>query len=292
MPQNDQAVLTAAVGYVYVGAVGTARPTPAALATLDPLTYGVFSNVVKITGSPTGGTFTLTPQGGTASAAIAYNADAATVQAALEAVVAIGVGNVQVAGASISDTNGLVITWIGTKLGATTTISGVASLTGGTTPAVAVTQPNAGTGWKQVGHTSRNDMPEFGFDGGDSEVKGTWQNSKLREVTTDAAADFLTMFLHQFDTDNFELYYGTDASATAGVFGVSGDVSSPNEKAFLVIIIDGAQRVGFYAPKASVKRDDSIQLPVDDFASLPIKATFLKSGSANLFEWVNSTLFT
>lgn len=279
MAQNDKAVLTAAVGYVYVGAVGTARPTPAQIKTLNPLTYGVAANVLKVTGSPTGGTFTLTPQGGTASAAIPYNADAAAVQAALEAVVSIGAGNVSVQGVSLTDANGLVVTWVGTLSGTTKTITATGSFTGGSTPGITSTASTDGAGWKQIGHTSRNDMPEFGFDGGDSEVKGTWQNAKLREVQSDAAADYLTMFLHQFDTENFELYYGPNASQTAGVFGVSGDVSQVNEYAFLVIIIDGAQRVGFYAPKASVKRDDAIQMPVDDFASLPIKATFLKNGN-------------
>ena len=53
--------------------------------------------------------------------------------------------------------------------------------------------------WTVLGHTSRNDMPEFGFDGGDSEVKGTWQKKKLKEVTTEDPVDYLTIYLQQFD---------------------------------------------------------------------------------------------
>jgi len=54
---------------------------------------------VTIGGSPTGGTFTLTFIGQTTSA-IAYNASAATVQTALQALSTIGTGNATVAGSA------------------------------------------------------------------------------------------------------------------------------------------------------------------------------------------------
>jgi hypothetical protein len=93
---------------------------------------------VTITGTPTGGTFTLTYSGQT-TAGIAYNANAAAVQAALEALSNIGVGDVAVTGGpgpgtpwiveftgTLALTNVLVMTASG------------AGLTGGTSPAVAV----------------------------------------------------------------------------------------------------------------------------------------------------------
>lgn len=290
MSQNDNAVLTAAVGYVFVAPPGTPRPTPAELAVMNPATFGSQIQTLKITGNPTGGTFTLTS--GTATSALPYNATAAQVQAALEGLASVGPGNVTVTGTSISDAQGLDIGWIGTLHGQTKAVSVAASLTGGTSPAATVTVKTSVNGWNPVGHTSRGDMPEFGFDGGDSEVKGTWQNESLREVVTDPIADYLTVFLHQFDTGSFELYYGVDASSTPGVFGVANGNVAPVEKAFLVVIVDGNNKVGFYSPKASVRRDDSIGLPVDEFASLPIRATFLKYGAQNKFEWINQDLFS
>lgn len=146
------------------------------------------------------------------------------------------------------------------------------------------------TTWTLVGHTSRNDMPEFGFDGGDTEVKGTWQKKKLKEVQTSDLVDSVTIQLQQFDEDALALYYGANASAEEGEFGVSGTFT-PVEKAFLVIIEDGTTRIGFHASKASIKRDDAIDLPVDDFASLPIKATFLNHSTDPLFKWINEDLF-
>lgn len=191
MALNDDAVLTAAVGYVYTGPVGTAGPAASALDTLD-------------LANPS--------------------------------------------------------SWVGVP------------------------------GWTCVGHTSRGDMPEFGFEGGDTEVRGTWQKKKLREITTEDPVDYLIVYLQQFDEHALELYYGENASAAPGVFGVSGSANA-NEKAFLVIIEDGGLRIGFRAAKASVRREDAIQLPVDDFASLPIRATFLNHNNENLFEWINEELF-
>lgn len=191
MALNDSAVLTAAVGYVYIGDTGTAAPTPAAIKTID----------------------LLTPSGWTAS------------------------------------------------------------------------------GWTSIGHTSRNDMPEFGFEGGDTEVRGSWQNANLKEVTTDPIADYLTLHLNQFDESALDLYFGPNASATEGVFAVSGDAVESNEHALLIVVEDGTFRLGFHAHKANIRRDDAISLPIDDFASLPIRATFLKHSSNPLFSWLNEDLY-
>lgn len=145
--------------------------------------------------------------------------------------------------------------------------------------------------WAQVGHTSRDDMPEFGFTGGDTTVKGTWQKKRLREIATgDPVADFVKITLEQFDSASLALYYGADAAATPGVFGVDGNFT-PVEAALLVIIVDGDVVLGFYSAKASIKRDDSINLPVDDFAGLPIKATFLDHPGFRLYDWINEDLF-
>jgi hypothetical protein len=97
---------------------------------------------VTITGAPTGGTFTLT-YGGSTTGAIAYSATAATVQTALVGLSSIGAGNVAVTGSAGGP---YTVTFQGT-LAATnvTAITGSgASLTGGTSPAVAVSTPTQG----------------------------------------------------------------------------------------------------------------------------------------------------
>ncbi len=99
---------------------------------------------VTITGTPAGGDFTLTFQGQT-TAAIAYNAIASVVEDRLEALSTIGQGNVRVTGGPGPGTP-YVVTFIN-ELGHNDqplTTDDQTGLTGGTTPAVTVTQTTAG----------------------------------------------------------------------------------------------------------------------------------------------------
>jgi hypothetical protein len=288
MALDDDAVVVAATGYVFINnTLGATPPTPAELDALDPEVYGTTVGNLKITGAPTAGTFTVSV-GGTATAAIPYNASVTAVQNAIEALVSVGAGKTKVWGISLTDAAGVSVAFLD---GADRTFTATGTFTGGTSPAVAATKPTTANGWINVGHTSRDDMPEFGFDGGDTEIKGTWQKKRLREVQTgDPLADSVGIHLSQWDRNTLRLYFGADTAATAGIYGVSGDFKAV-EVAILILIIDDDVRLGFYASKASVKRDDSIGLPVDDLSSLPIKATFLNLGARRLYDWISDDLF-
>lgn len=100
---------------------------------------------VTITGGPTGGTFTLTFSGQT-TAALAFNATAAAVQAALEALSNIGVGDVVVTGSAggpytvtfakaLADTNVAQMTATPSLTGGSSPSVNVATSTGGGTDA-------------------------------------------------------------------------------------------------------------------------------------------------------------
>ena len=88
---------------------------------------------VTLTGTPTGGTFTLT-FGGYTTSSLAYNASAATVQTALRALTSIGGANVDVAGGAGGP---YTVTFVGTlaktNVGA---ITGTSSMTDAAQPAV------------------------------------------------------------------------------------------------------------------------------------------------------------
>lgn len=99
---------------------------------------------VAITGGPGGGTFTLTFNGQT-TAGIAYNANAAAVQSALEALSNIDVGDVNVTGGALPGTPVLVEfrgQYAQTNVNALTADG--SGLTGGAGPAVVITTPTAG----------------------------------------------------------------------------------------------------------------------------------------------------
>jgi hypothetical protein len=96
------------------------------------------TNTLTVSGSPTGGTFTVTVTNGQGVAAttgtIAYNAAASAVQTAIAALANVGTGNVSVTGSS----GGPWTVTFATALGTMTVALGTNSLTGGTSPTVAV----------------------------------------------------------------------------------------------------------------------------------------------------------
>ena len=91
-------------------------------------------HTLSITGAPTGGSFTLTYSGHT-TAAIAWNATAATVQARIAALTGMGVGNVSCFGGPLP-ASPVTIQFIGTTLGNTHIAlpTFANSLTGGAAP--------------------------------------------------------------------------------------------------------------------------------------------------------------
>lgn len=142
-------------------------------------------------------------------------------------------------------------------------------------------------GWESVGHTALDELPEFGYDGGGTEIRGSWQRAALREVVTETPADYVTFQLLQFDRLVLSLYYGvTNPGSVAGVFAVSNSGGRTIEKALLIIIVDGDVRVGFHAAKTSIRRDAAISMDTENFAAFPVRATFLK-GPGDLYEWIS-----
>lgn len=98
---------------------------------------------MTISGTPTGGTYTLEFDG-QETGALAFDANAAAIQAALEALSTIGSGNVTVTG-----TGPYVITFAGELAGfnVVTIVADDALLTGGTDPAVAIVVTQPGGVW-------------------------------------------------------------------------------------------------------------------------------------------------
>lgn len=143
-------------------------------------------------------------------------------------------------------------------------------------------------GWTQLGHTSRDDLPVFGFDGGETEVRGTWQNASFKRVTTEVAQDFVTFNALQLDETILSYYYGvTNPGTTVGKFDVTDASTSGIDVALVIVIVDGSTHVGFHASKVTMGREDAIELAVDEFAAVPLRASILKSGTNPLFSWLS-----
>ena len=139
--------------------------------------------------------------------------------------------------------------------------------------------------WKPVGATSEEDLPEFGYEGGDTQSLSTWQKKNIRQISTEAPVDYVTWKTQAITKENLELYYGPNASTDPKRFGI--DIPGKSvQKAVLIVLVDGDDVIGFTAAQAAVGRDESATLATDGFTTFPTRATFEKRTGFRLFEWI------
>lgn len=156
---------------------------------------------------------------------------------------------------------------------------------------VAPADPTAPTTpWVDLGHTSRDNGLGIGREGGDSEVLGSWQNPNLRE-RRDPISYYVTINLLQFDNANLALFFGGGDITAAGVFGVPLNPAA-QEHALFVRIVDGANDLGLYIPKVSIAPEDDMEVDVESFLEMPVRATILGVTGSNLMEFLNDDLGT
>jgi hypothetical protein len=156
---------------------------------------------VTVNGSPTGGTFTLTI-GGYTTSAIAYNASAATVQAAIRAL-GTGTGNpfggdAAAASATVSGTGPYTVTL---PVGAPVYADGSA-LTGGSSPSVTTAQStNADTGLRAIG----GDFSQCAYGVG---MDISIQVSREASYTPDGGTTWISAFQNNLVLLLVEAYFG------------------------------------------------------------------------------------
>ncbi|MDT0267978.1 hypothetical protein RM844_16990 [Streptomyces sp. DSM 44915] len=146
------------------------------------------------------------------------------------------------------------------------------------TPKPRVTDPlNPGRAWTNIGHTSREDLPEFGRDGDDPETMGSWQNSKLRQTTPDITYS-VTFQALQATADVYRLYFGADETYVQPDGSIRIPATPvPQIKALLVVLVDGRKFIPLWHPRTSLLGSDAISMATDDFVIFPITGTFLSS---------------
>lgn len=138
--------------------------------------------------------------------------------------------------------------------------------------------------YENIGHTARDELPEFGFDGGDTENLGTWQNATLRVIESESTTHYVTFNVHQFNDLTLSLYYSTDGGSTSGRFEVQ-EGTGGSDRALLIVIVDGQNRIGFHAPAVTISSEDAISMESDAFAYLPLRATMRTTGEYTM-AWI------
>lgn len=200
---------------------GSVFVAPYAASAITTLTSGTTTNEIQtitITGTPTGGTFTLSFNG-PVTAPIAHNALATAVQTALEGIASIDPGDITVTGSAGGP---YTVTFIG-RYGATdvSAIVPAGSFTGGTSPAIAVTTPTPGTGvsltalpsgYEDLGYIT-TDGASFGRETSVSDVNSF---GSVEPTRSDVTSDVITLQVTAQETrlSTIGLYTGADLSGT------------------------------------------------------------------------------
>lgn len=144
--------------------------------------------------------------------------------------------------------------------------------------------------WTDIGHTDSSDIWAPGQDGGDTDVKGSWQNPSLRQVVTSQTIDFFVVkSIQVLDNSVLSLYYGGGDATTANEFAVP-DNPTAQEKACTVVFLDGSKPLALYCPKVSILRDDAIEAATDAFMALPLRFTILKYLTNPKSVWISDAL--
>ena len=139
-------------------------------------------------------------------------------------------------------------------------------------------------GYTNFGHTGVE--PEFGSDGGETEVKPTWQNAAFDEVTTSEAVDYFIAKSCQIgDPEVLTAYYGGGTQG-AGFFDAPL-TSIVQERDFLLVMFGRRGAVGLWVPRVSVRKEGPIEVSTTEFIQLPLRFTFLQKTGAPRLRWIH-----
>jgi hypothetical protein len=234
---------------------GTIAPTDTDVALAIPTNE---QQTVTITGGPTGGTFTLTYAGQT-TAGIAYNATASAVQTALRALSTVGSTGATVTGGPGPSTP-YVVTFGGLLAGSNIAqmTASAASLTGGTSPAVAVTTTTPGaTGFYSAGFVTEDGL-EKALSESSTDVPAFGVFVPVRKIVTKSEITFKVTFLESNPIamavyDRLPLAgAGSIVPDANGAFSIQEGTARTQRYAAVFEIVDGVNHVRMYAPAVEV----------------------------------------
>lgn len=213
---------------------------------------------VTLSGSPSGGTFTLSFMGQT-TATIAYNAAAAAVQSALQALSTVGAGNATVAG-----TGPWTVTFAGSlaNQGVDLLVANGALLTGGTTPSVAVARTTPGkTGWKSPGLISEDGAAQDVKENS-KEIRAYGLATPVRKVVTSSDVTMKTTML-ETNPVSAAVYHRLSLGGIAvvgGAFTTTEGTFRSRRYAFCVDAVDGLNKIRMVCPNTEVTDRDGKQI--------------------------------
>lgn len=277
---------SAGTSLAFFAPAGTTGPTGVAG------TDGV--QTVAITGTPTGGTFTLTWNGYT-TAPIAYNAASAAVTTALRALPGA---------ASVTSTGGPLPTGVAVtfpKLISQSLLTGDATLlTGGSTPAVTVTNTTPGT---QTTNEATASIPVAFKDAGLCDAKGldiktnvssnpvkSFGSLQVQRVLMTDQTKSVDITFQETGPVPVAVYNGVPVSSVtadaSGFFKIATGLPTSTQYAVVFDVIDGANHVRYYAPYAQNTAPGDINVAQGQVLDRPVTLSLYPDAAGNtLYEY-------
>jgi hypothetical protein len=146
--------------------------------------------------------------------------------------------------------------------------------------ALDLTAATLATGWRNIGHTSRETNATFARDGGDVTTLGSWQADALF-TSTAPVTQTVTFSALQTSNDVLLAFYGGGDITDEDVF-VLPDSPVPLEKALWLAIESGSQREARWWGKVSLSAADSQEVGPESLVEYALTATVLKGTSIDL----------
>lgn len=136
------------------------------------------------------------------------------------------------------------------------------------------------TGWDCLGHTSRDNTVALSKDGGDATQQGSWWDDA---IDTSYAPINWTMTINSLQVDALTLglaFGGGTLNTTDGFYDFS-NITAVN-KAVLVLMVGGANRMAMYAPNQSLALGDAPSISVDAFFEIQLLGQVLNSTTTGI----------
>lgn len=144
-------------------------------------------------------------------------------------------------------------------------------------------------GFENYGHTSLDEAFAPNSDGGETEVKGSWQNPALMEVTTSEAVDYFVVKSMQIGDAEVQKDFNGGGTTGDGYYEAPA-LRIPRQKEIVVVFLNTiGQPMANWYPLTSVRAEGPMEVASDDFIYLPLRFTRLQRTGAPVMRVISST---
>jgi hypothetical protein len=138
----------------------------------------------------------------------------------------------------------------------------------------------APAGWDNIGHTSKDNPPEFTRDGGEPNLQSSWLQDGVAAIygPTTWKLSFKPI---QLTREIFDLGFGGVINGADGSYIVPNSTTGMDRALFL-LCTDGSGSLGFYMPNTSTTLEEAPKLDIEKFIEVPLTSSILAASEANI----------